>query len=289
MRTIAQQKDTQCKVWIGTSGYSFYCWEGALYRPGITQREMLPAYAAQFDTVELNYSYYRMPTVKTSAGMVKKTPKEFQFFAKIHQDISHKGTLAGADQFKEGLEPLRVAGKLSGLLLQFPQAFHDTRDNRDHLRNTIDAFRDYPLAVEFRHRSWAKTEVYRFLESNKSCLVSVDAPTIPALFPKTSVQTAGFGYIRLHSRNASKWYKSGEDRYDYHYSDQELEEWLPVLDAFSERASNVFVYFNNCHRGQAAENARAMKKIIKQAGLDVSLPEINRSAETVEGGLWRRD
>ena len=148
---------------------------------------------------------------------------------------------------------------------------------------------DYPLAVEFRHRSWAKTEVYRFLESNKSCLVSVDAPTIPALFPKTSVQTAGFGYIRLHSRNASKWYKSGEDRYDYHYSDQELEEWLPVLDAFSERASNVFVYFNNCHRGQAAENARAMKKIIKQAGLNVSLPEINRSAETVEGGLWRRD
>ncbi len=279
-------KQSDCTVWVGTSGYSFYCWEGAFYRTGIQAQEMLPYYSSQFDTVELNYSFYRLPTVKTSAGMVRKTPAGFTFFAKIHQSVSHENDLGCVAAFKEGLEPLRISGKLAGLLLQFPQRFHNNRENRKHLMRSIHKFKEYPLAVEFRHRSWSNTTVNQYLHDHNVSLVAVDVPQIYSLYPKTTITTGDLGYIRLHSRNRDNWYLGGEERYDYNYSQEEMEEWLPVLDAFSERVRNVFVFFNNCRRGQAAANARAMKRIITASGLNVRTPNIDRSAATVKGGLW---
>jgi uncharacterized protein YecE (DUF72 family) len=251
---------------VGTSGYSFKDWVGPFYPPGTKGQMMLPLYAREFDTVEVNYTYYRMPAEKTMAGMVEKTSDGFRFFVKAHESFTHEGDLSGREAFLAALAPMREAGRLSGLLFQFPQSFKNTEANRKYLRALAEGFgRD--LAVEFRDRSWDSEAVYRYIEDLGLNFVAVDEPEASTLFPRVARATGDIGYLRLHSRDASKWYRGGAERYDYLYSEAELREWLPGLREIAQRASQVYVYFNNCHRAQAVENARRMKAIVQEAGL----------------------
>ena len=130
------------EVHIGTSGYSFKDWVGPYYPEGTKSGDMLEAYARDFDSVEVNYTYYRMPSEKTSAGMVKKTPDGFQFFVKAHKTATHERDLAGTDGFLAALAPMRSEGKLSGILFQFPQGFKNTEENRKYLRSVTEEFGD---------------------------------------------------------------------------------------------------------------------------------------------------
>lgn len=252
---------------VGISGYSFKDWKGTFYPEGTPQQQMLPFYAERFDTVEVNFTYYRMPTQKTMAGMAAKTPEDFTFFVKAFQDFTHKGDLSGGSEFAAGVEPMREAGKLSGLLFQFPQRFKRTTANRKYLGALVKEFKGFRLAFEFRDRSWDHEDVYRSLGAHNVALVCVDEPQVSTLFPRIAKATSDIGYVRFHSRDGNKWYKGAEARYDYDYSDDELREWLPMLEAIAKRAKRLFVYFNNCHRGQAALNAESMKQIIEQAKL----------------------
>jgi len=252
---------------IGTSGYSFKDWKGTFYPEDLPAQQMLPFYAERFDTVEVNFTYYRMPTEETTAGMAAKVPEGFTFFVKAFQDLTHKGDLSGAAEFASGVEPMREAGKLAGLLFQFPQRFKRTRANREYLAALVKGFEGFTLAFEFRDRSWAREDVYRSLEERSVALVCPDEPEASTLFPRLARATSDVGYVRFHSRAGEKWYKGEAARYDYDYSDDELREWLPMLEAMARRAKRLFVYFNNCHRGQAAKNAESMKRIVEQARL----------------------
>ncbi len=255
------------EIRIGTSGYSFPDWVGPYYPPGTKSREMLARYARDFDTVEINATYYRPPTEKAMAGMVERTPEGFSFFVKAHQDFTHQGDLSGSAAFRAALEPMRAAGRLSGLLFQFPQSFKNNEANRRHLAEVARAFPEETAAVEFRDSSWATEAVYRYLETLRLSLVSVDEPETSTLFPRVARATGAVGYLRFHSRDAGKWYAGGAARYDYRYSDEELGEWLPKLRELAERASRIRVYFNNCFRARAVENARRMKELLKQVDL----------------------
>ena len=250
------------EIRIGTSGYSFKDWIGPFYPERTPSAKMLELYAREFDTVEVNFTYYRMPSERTIEGMVKHTPSEFRFIVKAHKSFTHEQDLAGKDEFIAGIAPMEKAGKLSGLLFQFPQTFKNTEANRGFLSAIAEGFRKN-IAVEFRDRSWANPAVYQFLESAGIALVSVDEPLISTLFPNIGIATSDMGYVRFHSRDGSKWYKSGAERYDYLYSDEELREWLPKLRAIAQRARNIYIYFNNCHAAQAVKNARRMKELIK--------------------------
>jgi uncharacterized protein YecE (DUF72 family) len=254
-----------CRVWIGTSGYSFRGWSGSglFYPEGIQPRQMLSYYATHFPTVEINYTYYGMPTARTSADMAARTPEHFPFFVKAHKTLTHDRDLSTASRFLEGIEPLRQANKLKGVLCQFPQSFKNTQESRSYLSRMSDRFRSTPLAVEFRDVSWADNAVYNYLEKTGLTFVAVDEPGMPTLFPsRTPIATNDIGYIRFHSRNAENWYRSGAERYDYFYDDDELSQWLPVLEKMASRASDIFVYFNNCHANQAVENAQAMQNLV---------------------------
>ena len=278
-----------CKVWIGTSGYSFDDWHGPFYPPGTAPGRMLPFYAGQFDTVELNYSYYRLPVARTSAGMVRKTPAGFKFFVKANQAFTHGRNISEAEKFLAGIAPLKEADRLAGLLFQFPQSFKNTPANREYLLQATGEFQDYALAIEFRDCSWAVDSTYSLLEDNGLSLVAVDEPKLSTLFPRIAVATSDLGYVRFHSRNAANWYSSGvrgAERYDYLYNDEELREWLPLLNTIAQRSRNLFIYFNNCHRGQAAQNARAMKKLIEESDLAVEEPEVERGVTGITDGLW---
>jgi uncharacterized protein YecE (DUF72 family) len=253
-------------VYVGTSGYSFKDWVGNFYPAGT--RDLLPAYAEHFRTVEVNYTYYRMPTAKTMASMVAKTPEDFLFYVKAHKTATHEADLSDTPAYLEALRPMQEADKLAGLLFQFPQSFKNFQRNREHLARVAEAYQDHALAVEFRDVSWDREAVYPFLARLGMNAVSVDEPDLPSLFPRRPLLTGDVAYLRLHSRNADKWYAGGALRYDYNYSDEEMREWIENLREVSGGARRVFIYFNNCHHGQAAENARRMEALLRESPLD---------------------
>jgi uncharacterized protein YecE (DUF72 family) len=251
-------------VWIGTSGYSYLDWVGDFYPEGTRPERMLAYYCRQFPLVELNFTFYRPPTRGMLLRLANKTPAGFQFIVKLPQAISHEQSALELPGFRHAVEGLAQREQLAGLLCQFPQSMHCTRSACDWIGKLAEELSHLHLAVEFRHRSWARPGLPAWLAEKGLDLVAVDVPDIGALFPRGWTRSTSTAYVRLHSRNAGKWYRSGEERYDYHYSDSELGEWIEELarqdqEGGTERA---LILFNNCQRGQAAINARRTRELM---------------------------
>src|SRR5207249_3899910 len=123
-------------------------------------------------------------------------------------------------------------------------------------------FGGYRLAVEFRHRSWSRPDIPGWLREHNLDLVAVDVPNLPGLYPRSLVQSSNRVYIRFHSRNATNWYRSDKDRYDYHYEDGALTEWIEALSRTADRTDRVLLLFNNCQRSQAVANAQRMRELL---------------------------
>jgi len=249
---------------IGTSGFSFKDWVGTFYPAGTRSGDMLGQYVRHFDIVELNFTYYRMPTARTIERLATVTPDGFLFWVKANQETTHKYNRGVCGQFIENVQPMAEAGKLAGVLLQFPQSFHRTVETRKYLAGTLDDFESLPLAVEFRHRSWEHPSVASGLRDRNVTLVVPDVPDLDGLFHSPAVATTATGYLRLHSRTAEKWYAGGAERYDYNYSREEMSDIIRDWTSLDEPLEQVFAFFNNCHRGQAAENAEAFSKLLEE-------------------------
>jgi len=257
-------------ILIGTSGYSFEDWRGVYYPHHIDRGKMLDYYARDFKTVEINSTYYRIPPTSVFYHMDRKTPPDFEFMAKLHQDVTHarQNIEDSIRRLQEALKPLYEAGKLKGLLAQFPWGFKNTPENRDYLLKIKELCGDTPLFVEFRNRSWVKEDVYELLRSNGIGYCCVDEPRFSSLIPPQDVATTSVGYVRFHGRNAQTWWKSsGGDRYDYLYSTDELKEWVDRIESLKRQTEKTYLFFNNCHRGQAVINARQMEEILRKRGL----------------------
>ncbi len=256
-------------VRIGTSGFSFDDWVGPFYPEGTKRGGMLEHYARHFDTVEVNSTYYRIPPPSTMESLDQRTPHGFEFVVKAHQSMTHETIPpddATFDAFAACVSPLARAGKLHGVLLQFPWAFRPTRPARARLELLHERLAPHgPLFVEFRHASWLDERVFRFLDQRGIGYCSVDEPALPGLVPPVARLTGSIGYVRLHGRNATTWWGRGAgDRYDYDYSPAELDEWVLKIRELAERSTKVHVFFNNCHAGQAARNALLMKELVER-------------------------
>lgn len=251
------------ELWVGTSGYVYPDWVGPFYSPGATSGRMFAHYAKHFPLVELNVTFYRPPTPESLARIARRSPAGFQFVVKLHRSLSHEHDLAGAAAFRDAADVLRRDGRLLALLCQYPQSFHHSRDGLRRLDDLAGRFRDFPLAVEFRHRSWDRPEVPQWLGERGLHLVSVDAPGLPALYPSGLVQSTDLIYVRFHSRRGGTWYASDKERYDYLYSDGELTEWLDRLAARAGDAKRALLLFNNCRSGQAAQNALRIGDLVR--------------------------
>jgi uncharacterized protein YecE (DUF72 family) len=266
------------KIILGTSGFQYKDWVGSFYPAETKPQGMLAAYAQAFAAVELNFTYYGLPKAKNMTRMAETTPPGFEFIVKAHKTTTHEGRLDDVKPLLEGLAPVAEAGKLSGVLCQFPWAFKNKVESRRHLAGVAEGFvkaseelglpAGVPLFIEFRHDSWMGKPVFDFLSKLGLLFVSVDEPDLEGLLPREGRLTGEAGYLRFHSRNARNWWGGGgKARYDYDYSDEEMSEWLPALRDMAERARKIFVFFNNCHRGQAARNAESMRGILRKAGL----------------------
>jgi uncharacterized protein YecE (DUF72 family) len=256
--------ETKLKYIVGTSGYSFRDWVGTFYPAGTRQGEMFGLYVNRFEAVELNFTYYRMPSADTLERIQRRSPGGFQFWVKANQQTTHEQDRSVAREFIDNLAPLQQADKLSGVLLQFPQSFHRTVANRKYLAAAVEDFASVPLAVEFRHRSWDDPAVFSALRERNVTLAIPDVPDLEGLFRPEIAATARTGYFRLHSRDAEKWYAGAAERYNYSYSQAEMAAAIEAWERLADQMDAVHVFFNNCHGGQAAENAEAFRRILGQ-------------------------
>lgn len=277
-------------VRIGTSGWSYPSgkgtWNGIFYPPkakgrGAPRFDDLAFYAEHFDTVEINSTFYGVPTARTTAGWADRTPPGFEFSLKLFQKFTHPEMYQktggdpfsldtrDVDEFRRAIDPLAGAGKLGPLLAQFPASFTNEPDTRGYLEWLLGQFKDYSVAVELRHRSWSDSpeEPFALLESFGAAWAQIDEPKF-----KTSIRqdfrpnVRSFYYLRLHGRNSAQWWahEKSEDRYNYLYSASELEPFAEAADRASRAVKKAYMYANNHFSAKAVANAAILKHQLGQ-------------------------
>lgn len=269
-----------------------------------TAEGRLRYYSDRFSTVEVDSTYYAIPGAGTVSLWVERTPPEFVFHVKAYGALTGHGvdprtlppeileslpadeggknyvyvrksaaieSIAG--RFTDSLSPLITAGKLGLIVFQFPPWFHYSPARLSGLRHYKEMMQGLSIAVEFRHGSWLLPErinpLLRYLAREGITYVVADEPrygslaTIPFI-PAATTETA---YFRLHGRNRENWLKRGIEtslRYDYLYSDAELEDFGPPVLKAGATAGNVFTMFNNCHGASAVKNAISFRELLKR-------------------------
>lgn len=263
------------RLLVGTCGYAYAEWtEAGFYPPGTKSGRMLADYAQRFPVTELNFTWYQMPRAEAMARMLAQAPDGFRFAAKLTRTLTHEvdpgGWRVQAERYRDGVAPLIQAGRLLAVLVQLPPSFRRTPDNRRYLADLLDALEGLPLAVEFRHASWAADRVFEELTRRNVALAAVDRPDLPGLFPTLDVVTSpDLFYVRFHGRNARGW-RSGnmQQQFNYLYNEAELGEWIDARIApMARRAKAGLMFFNNHVRAQAAQNARQLTLLLAERGL----------------------
>lgn len=278
---------------IGTSGYDYPEWKGVFYPQELKRTEFLSYYATVFNALELNFSFYGMPTPERMEGFYNRTEGKIQFSVKANRLLTHEidGQWQNyAEEFKKALEPLNQKACLSAVLFQFPESFHYTNENRLYLSKLIQNFAAYPVVIEFRHKEWVRESVFAGLEKLKASLCFCDMPPLKNLPDMKVAELAENSeensnpfigpnaYIRLHGRNANAWYavnentdssenQNGSQRYNYDYSNQELAQFVPVINSAYNTGKKVHVYFNNHPNGNGAKNAKTLKEMLQLSNL----------------------
>jgi uncharacterized protein YecE (DUF72 family) len=233
---------------IGCSGWNYDDWRGTFYPKGVPQPSWLEHYAKTFSTVEINATFYRLPTEKTVRTWAGSTPAGFCFAVKTSRYMTHVYRLkepkkGGTGLFFEKLEPLREAGKLGPVLWQLPENF-----KRDDER-LAGALRRAPAgrhAFEFRHESWFTEDVYALLREHGAALVVSDHPKWPF---QTRELTTDWTYVRLHYGRRGR---------GGNYSGSEIATWKRRIAAWRSRV-DVYAYLNNDWKAYAVRNAEALQ------------------------------
>ncbi|HIP38523.1 MAG TPA: DUF72 domain-containing protein [Desulfocapsa sulfexigens] len=268
-QTLHVQGNELCPVLIGTSGYSYTEWvDSGFYPQGTRTPDMLPLYACSFPIVELNYTWYQMVRAEAISRMIARAPESFRFAAKLTRTLTHERERDWRQELKlyrEGIKPLQK--QLAAILIQLPPGFNWSRNNRYYLAHLLDSLHGFPLAVEFRHVSWARDSVFAELVQRKVTLVTVDAPPVPGLFPCLDIVTnPELFFVRFHGRNMQGWQSGNmQKKFDYCYSEEELKEWNQrYLQSLRSRSRRGIVFFNNHVRAQAPGNAKTLQKLLQQ-------------------------
>lgn len=266
-----------------------------------TAEARLRFYAENFDTVEVDATYYALPSERNSQLWAERTPDDFVFhvkaFAWLTQHEAEQRSLplvlreqlrpserssghvaapspslrdAAFELFLSALQPLRAASKLGCLLFQFPPWFTAKDENRAYIAACRARCGDDAIAVEFRHASWLDREqaahTFDFLEEHRLTFVATDAPTAPSI-PATPFRlTTDEGYVRLHGRDRRAWFSRGgtaADRFRYLYDHAELQDVSSKIRRL-HRARRVSVLFNNCYADYGVRNALTMKELLSR-------------------------
>jgi len=237
---------TESNIMLGTSGWSYKEWEGNFYKKG--EKTKLRAYASVFNTVEIDSSFYRIPSKGTVMGWLRYSPSNFVFSAKLPKTVTHDRKLGLRGDFRSDLQaffevmrPLQLGGKLACLLVQLPPSYDFNPRNLEAFFQVADP--TFRYAVEFRHPSWMREETWQLLKEHDAAYVIVDEPLLP---PEVHL-TSELAYFRWHGRGDKPWF-------NYRYSESELDPWVPKVQDVAKKVKRVVGYFNNHFHGYAPEN-----------------------------------
>jgi uncharacterized protein YecE (DUF72 family) len=241
-------------VRVGCSGWQYKDWRGRLYPEGLATSRWLACYAEEFDTVEVNSTFYRLASREAVASWAAETPDGFLFAAKASRYLTHVRRLReieeGIHRYYERIMPLVEADKLGPVVWQFPATFRREGDALERVAAALELVPPGRHCFEFRHESWFAEEVYALLREHDAALVIGDHPRWPF---QARELTAGWTLVRLHHGRRGR---RGND------SETELDEWARRIALWRRRA-DVFVYFNNDWEGFAVQNARSLKRRLR--------------------------
>jgi uncharacterized protein YecE (DUF72 family) len=266
---------------VGVAGWDYPDWNGVVY-PRTASRgfDRLEFVASFLDVVEINATFYRPVNPKIAAGWIRRVAKHpgFRFTAKAHRSWTHdpwEPTPAVVDATLAGLSPLREAGLLGALLIQFPQSFHFLPQSLTRLGRLLDATSGWPVVVEVRHISWDDDHAAAWMRERSAGWCVVDQPSVGGVTaPPRPRVTAPIAYLRLHGRNETAWFdpEAGRDaRYDYLYPVEALQSIAAAAHGMGSSAQALYVIANNHFRGQAVANALQLKHLIQ--GIEPDAPE----------------
>jgi uncharacterized protein YecE (DUF72 family) len=246
-------------------------WEGIVYPPPRRDFDRLAFMASLFDTNEINSTFYRIPPVSMARDWARRVAHNdrFRFTVKLYRGFTHDRNATAADEkaYRESIAALADAGRLGCVLVQVPMSFRATEENYGVLASIFDRFQTFPMAAEFRHFSWNTAATLTFLEDRSVGFVNIDQPRLKGNLPATSHVTGPVAYYRFHGRNAAKWFgpdTSNEERYNYFYTEQEMEPWAARIREGRERRAdaNAYAVMNNHFRGQAVANALQLQQML---------------------------
>ena len=239
----------------------------------------LAYYAERFDTVEVDSPFYHLPAPETAAKWAERTAAGFAFHAKAsaemtgHREADPEASFAA---FREALAPLEEAGKLRGVLLQYPSRFVKSRKALEELTTVATLLDPLVPLVEFRHRSWVdedeRADTFSFLERQGLAYVSVDSPRSRAsnVLPRIAAVTHAVAYVRFHGRNWRTWNLKGKtsaERFDWMYDRSELEEWVEPLGDLARQAEEVYALMNNNRYDYAPRSAQLLRGLLDEHGV----------------------
>lgn len=271
------------RVYVGTCSWADH---KPFYPQGLPRNQQISFYAQHFAIVELNASYYYMLPQRNYELWAQRTPPGFVFDVKPYKQLTWHDRQNPPDeeitaQFREALQPLREAGKLGAVHLQFPPWFQYRPRNLDYIHQVRERFPDDRLSVEFRNRTWLEGDhlagLCADLRAHEISLTVVDEPqlgsgSVPTVLEVTRPDLV---IVRFHGRNYETWYarvKRTAERFDYCYSEEELRAWASNVLTLAEQARELHLLFNNNAQDYAVQNARQLRLLLRgERGLEVVL------------------
>lgn len=292
---------------VGTCSWTDKTMVQAWYPAEVNTAEArLRYYASHFPTVEVDSSFYALPSQRNARLWMERTPPGFVFHFKafgmmtrhgVHPrqlppalreehefELDRYGRIVRPSRqvrekifsyFREALDPLRSTGRLGVVLLQFPPYFTANQKNRRYIEEAAALLAPDPVAVEFRHSSWVTPEelprTLAHLSEKDLAFVPVDTPRLdsPSALPPVSAATSSIAYVRFHGRNESTWNArttSAAERFKYLYSEEELSEWVEPLTALQTSTETTYAMFNNCYADYAPRNAQMLLSLLDRGG-----------------------
>ena len=238
------------QYYIGTSGWHYDHWRDRFYPGKLAKAKWLEFYATRFSTVEVNNTFYRLPSENAFSNWRNSSPSDFAFAVKVSRFITHIKRLKGAEEAVEKfLERARILGdKLGPLLYQLPPGMHRNDETLEAFLSILPGGMKH--VFEFRHQSWLEKQIFQILHNYNAGLCVFDMPSKNCPL----VATADFAYVRFHG--SSRLYSSC-------YSDEELADWAKKLTSLAANLRTVYIYFNNDIEGFAVSNAITLRRYLE--------------------------
>lgn len=254
-------------LYIGTSGFDYPEWKGLFYPSDLKRKDFLVYYSTVFNALEINTSFYNMPTKEQLLSFYERSEGRLSFSLKANRIFTHERTddwLEKARVFKESVSVLQEKNVLNTILFQFPPTFAYSIYNRKYLGELLKEFSNFSTVIEFRNADWLRPSVFEGLQQRNSSLVFADIPQLLKNV-ESNLITRFVGpnaYIRFHEKNPNSWY-ADKALPENVFSEEELKKFIPIIQQAQQENRTVSIFFYNHSQASGALAASKLTSLSK--------------------------